>query len=60
MSTLNQTYKELAIPYFREVFETIDEIMARHNIPCYLIGATAMVLEHLKHGIKPARETKSE
>ncbi len=58
MNTSNQTYKELAIPYFREVFESIDEIMVRQKIPCYLIGATAMALEHLKHGIKPARGTK--
>lgn len=58
MNTLNQTYKELAIPYFKEVFDCVDEIMAQHNIPVYLIGATAMALEHLKHGIKPVRGTK--
>ncbi len=58
MSTLNQTYKELAIPYFREVFEIIDEIMVANNIPCYLIGANALALEQLKHGIKPLRGTK--
>ncbi len=58
MNTSNQTYKELSIPYFREVFECIDEIMVNHGIQYYLIGATAMALEHLKHGIKPARGTK--
>ena len=58
MRTLNQTYKELAIPYFKEVFDCVDEIMTQHNISVYLIGATAMALEHLKHGIKPVRGTK--
>jgi hypothetical protein len=27
MNTLNQSYKELAIPYFKEVFDVIDEVM---------------------------------
>ena len=58
MHTLNQTYKELAIPYFKEVFDCVDEIMTQHNISVYLIGATAMALEHLKYGIKPVRGTK--
>jgi len=58
MSTSNQTYKELAIPYFKEVFDCIDEIMIKLNVPYYLIGATAMALELLKDGIKPSRGTK--
>jgi predicted nucleotidyltransferase len=58
MSTSNQSYKELAIPYFREVFECIDRIMIGHGIPYYLIGVNAIALELLKSGIKPNRGTK--
>ena len=58
MSTSNQTYKELAIPYFREVFDCIDEIMINHKIPYYLIGVNAIALQLLKDDIKPGRGTK--
>lgn len=58
MSTSNQTYKELAIPYFKEVFDSIDEVMVKRNVPYYLIGASAIALELLKKGIKPSRGTK--
>ena len=58
MSTLNQSYKELAIPYFKEVFDIIDEIMIEHAVPYYLIGVNAIALELLKKGIKPSRGTK--
>lgn len=58
MSTSNQTYKELAIPYFKEVFDCIDEVMLKLNVPYYLIGANAIALELLKDGIKPSRGTK--
>ncbi len=58
MSTSNQTYKELAIPYFKEVFDCIDEVMKKLNVPYYLIGAGAIALELLKEGIKPSRRTK--
>lgn len=58
MSTSNQSYKELAIPYFREVFEVIDKAMIQHQIPYYLIGVSAITLELLKKGIKPSRGTK--
>jgi UDP-N-acetylglucosamine 2-epimerase len=58
MSTLNQTYKELAIPYFKETFDCIDQIMRDHRTPYYLIGASAIALELLKDGIKPGRGTK--
>lgn len=58
MSTSNQTYKELAIPYFKEVFDSIDEVMIKLNVPYYLIGASAIALELLKEGIKPSRGTK--
>ena len=58
MNTSNQSYKELAIPYFKVVFEIIDQIMIKHQIPYYLIGASAVALELLKSGIKPSRGTK--
>lgn len=58
MSTLNQTYKELSIPYFKESFDCIDEVMRELNIPYYLIGVSAIALELLKEGIKPSRGTK--
>lgn len=58
MSTLNQTYKELATPYFKESFDCIDEVMKGLQIPYYLIGVTAIALELLKDGIKPSRGTK--
>jgi len=58
MSTSNQTYKELAIPYFKESFDCIDEVMQELKIPYYLIGVSAIALELLKGGIKPSRGTK--
>ncbi|WP_339917418.1 nucleotidyl transferase AbiEii/AbiGii toxin family protein [Yeosuana marina] len=58
MSTLNQTYKQLSIPYFKEVFDCIDKVMIKLNVPYYLIGASAIALELLKDGIKPSRGTK--
>ncbi len=58
MNTSNQTYKELAIPYFKETFDCIDEVMKEFQIQYYLIGASAIALELLKEGIKPSRGTK--
>lgn len=58
MSTSNQTYKELAIPYFKESFDCVDEVMRELQIPYYLIGVSAIALELLKKGIKPSRGTK--
>lgn len=58
MSTLNQSYKELAIPFFKETFDCIDEVLQELHIPYYLIGVSAIALELLKAGIKPSRGTK--
>ncbi|MFT5251031.1 MAG: putative nucleotidyltransferase [bacterium] len=58
MTTSNQSYKDLSIPHFKEVFDIIDGALQEHNIPYYLIGATAIALELLKDGIKPSRGTK--
>ncbi len=57
-NTSNQTYKELAIPYFREVFDDIDEVLTSLGIPYYLIGVSAVALELLKSNIMPSRGTK--
>ncbi len=54
MNTSGRTYKELAIPHFKEVFDIIDEVMLHHKI----IGVNAIALELLKNGIKPGRGTK--
>tara|TARA_R110002124_G_scaffold106139_1_gene257559 strand:+ start:8157 stop:9017 length:861 start_codon:yes stop_codon:yes gene_type:complete len=58
MSKSNQSYKELAIPHFSEVFHLIDEVMKKFGVPYYLIGASAIALELLKDNIKPSRGTK--
>lgn len=58
MNTSNQTYKELAIPYFKESFDCIDEVMQELQLPYYLIGVSAIALELLKEGIQPSRGTK--
>lgn len=58
MNISNQTYKELAIPYFKESFDVLDEVMRKLKIPYYLIGVNAIALELLKKGIKPSRGTK--
>lgn len=50
MNSLNQTYKDLAIPYFKEVFDIIDEVLVQLSVPYYLIGASAIALELLKKG----------
>lgn len=58
MNTSNQTYKELTVPYFKEVFDRIDLVMVQFKIPYYLIGATALALQLLNKGIKPSRGTR--
>lgn len=58
MNTSKQSYKKLAIPYFKEVFEIVDGVMTSNDIPYYLIGVNAIALELLKQGIKPNRGTK--
>jgi len=58
MNSSAQTYKELAIPHFKEVFNIIDEVLTEQNTPYYLIGANAIALEFLRKGEKPPRGTK--
>lgn len=57
-NTLNKTYKELAIPYFNEVFNIIDQVLVKLEIPYYLVGVSAVALNLLRDGIKPSRGTK--
>jgi predicted nucleotidyltransferase len=54
----NQTYRDLAIPYFIEVFKIVDEVLKANDAPYYLIGVTATDIQLLKEGIKPSRGTK--
>ncbi len=57
-NSFNQTYKDLAIPYFNEVFQIVDDVLSKLSIPYYLIGVSAIALELLKTGIMPSRGTK--
>jgi predicted nucleotidyltransferase len=50
--------KELAFPYFKEVFDIIDDVLVKLNISYYLIGASVVALELLKGGIKLSCGTK--
>ncbi|MBU0489996.1 MAG: hypothetical protein KKA07_08625 [Bacteroidetes bacterium] len=59
MSTSNQTYKELAIPYFKESFDCIDEVMQELQIPYYLIGVSAIDLERIVESAVIASEAIS-
>lgn len=54
----NRTYRDLAIPYFIEVFKLVDEIMKANQAPYYLIGVTAADIQLLQQGVKPSRGTK--
>lgn len=58
MTDISKSYKELGIPYFKEVFDLLDETFKSREIPYYLLGATALSLELLKDGIKPSRGSK--
>lgn len=48
----------MAIPHFKDVFDIIDRVLAGFGIPYYLIGVSAISLELLQSGIRPARGTK--
>jgi predicted nucleotidyltransferase len=56
--TSNLNYRELAIPYFLEVFKIVDEVMKNNGTTYYLIGVNATDLQLLEKGFKPARGTK--
>jgi len=46
------------IPFFKETFDCIYQIMQDHKVPYCLIGVNAIALELLKKRIKPTRGTK--
>jgi predicted nucleotidyltransferase len=52
------SFKELGLPYFKEVFALVDEVMINHQTPYYLIGATAISLKLMQEGYRPSRGTK--
>lgn len=52
-----KTFKELSLPYFKEVFELIDKICSQYGIQFYLIGAQARDIHLLESNIAPARGT---
>ncbi|MCB0762584.1 MAG: nucleotidyl transferase AbiEii/AbiGii toxin family protein [Flavobacteriales bacterium] len=58
MIDTSQIFKELGIPYFREVFEIIDRTMMAHGVPYYLVGATSLALQLLQKGQRPMRATR--
>lgn len=58
MTSTSQSYKELGIPHFKEVFDLLDETFKSRGIPYYLLGATAISLELLKDGKRPSRGSK--
>jgi len=58
MNISSQTYKELAIPYFKEVFDIIDEVMIKMKCPYYLVGVSAIALRLAQMGEKPPQGTK--
>jgi predicted nucleotidyltransferase len=58
MSLSSQTYKDLSIPFFEEVFRIIDQVLTEKHIPFYLVGVNAIALELLEKGHKPSRGTK--
>jgi predicted nucleotidyltransferase len=55
---MSKAYKELGIQFFKEAFEIIDGVLRDHEVPYYLIGATAVSLKLLASGFRPARATK--
>lgn len=57
MSTSGPTFKELAIPHFKEVFDIIDAVLGKRGLPYYLIGANALAIKFLVEGKKPPRGT---
>lgn len=58
MNISSQTFKELSIPYFKEVFDLVDGVMVEMNCPYYLVGVSAIALKIAQLGNKPPRGTK--
>lgn len=58
MTSYQSSFKDLLIPYFREVFEKLNEVFSEMHVPFYMIGVNAIDLQLLQEGHKPARGTK--
>lgn len=52
-----KTFKDLSLPYFKEVYELIDRVCHQYAIPFYLIGAQARDINLLESNISPVRGT---
>lgn len=55
--TSKKTYRELAWPYFKEVFLVLNSVCKELGIEYYLIGAQARDFHLLENGIAPGRGT---
>lgn len=53
-----KTYRELAWPYYREVFLALDSLCREMHIEYYLLGAQARNFHLLESNIQPARGTR--
>jgi predicted nucleotidyltransferase len=58
INTSNKTYRELSLPYFKEVFVILDKVCRDFGIEYYLIGAQARNFHLLENGIAPSRGTQ--
>ena len=55
---LKKTFKELSLPFFKEVYKLIDKVCTEYGVQFYLIGAQARDIHLLESNIRPARGTK--
>ena len=53
-----KTFRELSLPFFKEVFLILDRVCCELGIEFYLIGAQARDFHLLENGITPHRGTK--
>jgi len=57
-NTLKKTFKELSLPFFKEVYKLIDKVCTEYGVQFYLIGAQARDIHLLESNIRPTRGTK--
>lgn len=57
-NTSSKTFRELTLPFFKEVFIIIDKVCHDLGIEYYLIGAQARNFHLLESGIAPSRGTQ--
>ncbi len=57
MSTSNLTYKDYSFANHGEVYQILEEVLTKHGIKYYLVGANARDVQLYKAGIKPTRGT---